>query len=185
MHERIHDQFVALFVRHLSVLKMGSGLDPQTGLGPLANVCRLTAMDEMVTDAVARGARVVTGGVRHGNKGYFYPMTVLTHVPAHARCMMEEPFGPLAPVIPFSTLEEAIRSANSLPYGLAAYGFTQNADHVATMIANLECGNLSINHFVASVVETPFGGVKDSGHGREGGTEGLQCYTVVVRHQRP
>ena len=93
--------------------------------------------------------------------------------------MTEEPFGPLALVNPVASLEDAIRQANSLPFGLAAYGFTHNADHVATMMANVECGNLSINHFVASVAETPFGGVKDSGYGREGGVEGLQAYTTV------
>jgi succinate-semialdehyde dehydrogenase/glutarate-semialdehyde dehydrogenase len=139
----------------------------------------MAAMDEMVRDAVANGGRVVTGGARYGNLGYFYPMTVLSNLPATARCMIEEPFGPLAPVSPFSSLEEAIRRANSLPFGLAAYGFTRDADHVSAMMANIECGNLSINHFVASVAETPFGGVKDSGYGREGGVEGLQGYTVV------
>ena len=179
VHRSIHDRFVDAFARHMSSARLGNGLDPKADLGPLANSRRLAAMDELVMDAVSTGARVVTGGARHGNLGYFYPMTVLADLSDSARCMIEEPFGPLAPVSPFSSLEEAIRRANSLPFGLAAYGFTRESDYVSTMMANIECGNLSINHFVASVAETPFGGVKDSGYGREGGVEGLQGYTVV------
>jgi succinate-semialdehyde dehydrogenase/glutarate-semialdehyde dehydrogenase len=100
-------------------------------------------------------------------------------VPDDARAMVEEPFGPLALVNPVKTVDEAIEKANSLPYGLAAYAFTRSARNADMLAEAVEAGNLSINHFVASVAETPFGGVKDSGYGREGGTEGLQCYTVV------
>lgn len=179
VHESIHDRFVEALARHMSSMRIGDGLDPEVELGPLANSRRLVAMEELVEDAVANGGRVVAGGSRCGGPGYFYPMTVLSDLPDTARCMIEEPFGPLALVCRFSSLEDAIHRANSLPFGLAAYGFTNNADHVSTMVSNVECGNLSINHFVASVAETPFGGVKDSGHGREGGIEGLQCYTTV------
>lgn len=179
VHDSIHDRFVSAFARHLSALKIGNGLDGDVDLGPLANSRRLAAMEELVDDAVAKGGRLVAGGRRDGGRGYFFPLTVLSDLPVEARCMTEEPFGPLALVNRFSSLAEAIRQANSLPFGLAAYGFTRNADHVSTMMAHVECGNLSINHYVASVAETPFGGVKDSGYGREGGTEGLQCYTSV------
>lgn len=179
VHDSIHDRFVSSFARHLSALKIGSGLDQDVDLGPLANSRRLVAMEELVEDAVAKGARLVTGGTRNGNRGYYYPLTVLSDLSDTARCMTEEPFGPLALVNRFSSLTDAIRRANSLRFGLAAYGFTRNSDHASTMIAHVECGNLSINHYVASVAETPFGGVKDSGYGREGGTEGLQCYTSV------
>lgn len=179
VHERIHQRFVEAFAHHVSSLRMGDGLDPMSELGPLANARRLESIDQLVTDAAAHGARVASGGQRHGTSGYFYPLTVLSNVPDKARCMTEEPFGPVALVNPVASLDEAIKRANSLPFGLAAYGFTNNADDVSTMIANVECGNLSINHYVASVAETPFGGVKDSGYGREGGIEGLQHYTVV------
>jgi succinate-semialdehyde dehydrogenase/glutarate-semialdehyde dehydrogenase len=179
VHERIHADFVEALGRCVSSMRMGNGLDPETEIGPLANARRLQVMDQLVGDAAQQGARVVTGGKRHGDAGFFYPLTVLADVPDEARCMSEEPFGPVALVNSFRSLEQAIQRANSLPLGLAAYGFTNDADHVATMTANVECGNLSINHFVASVAETPFGGVKDSGYGREGGIEGLQAYMVV------
>ncbi|QIL79294.1 NAD-dependent succinate-semialdehyde dehydrogenase [Diaphorobacter sp. HDW4A] len=179
VHESIHERFVKTFAHNASEFRIGNGLDPQTSLGPLANARRLQFMEQLVADAVAHGAQVASGGKRHGNAGFYYPLTVLANIPDGARCMTEEPFGPLALVNPVASLEDAIRQANSLPFGLAAYGFTHNADHVATMMANVECGNLSINHFVASVAETPFGGVKDSGYGREGGVEGLQAYTTV------
>jgi succinate-semialdehyde dehydrogenase/glutarate-semialdehyde dehydrogenase len=128
--------------------------------------------------ACSKGARVLAGGSRIGNRGYFFPLTVLAEVPDEARVMSEEPFGPLALVNPVRDLDEAIEKANSLPYGLAAYAFTRSATNADRLANNVEVGNLSINHFVASLAETPFGGVKDSGYGREGGTEGLQCYTV-------
>lgn len=179
VHERIHERFVEAFAHHVSALKMGDGLDPQTELGPLANARRLQSMEDLVGDAIRQGARIAAGGKRRGDSGYFYPLTVLADIPYAARCMSEEPFGPVALVNPVASLDEAIFQANRLPFGLAAYGFTNNADHVATMMANVECGTLSINHYVSSVAETPFGGVKDSGYGREGGIEGLQGYTVV------
>ena len=179
VHRSVHERFVEAFARHAGAMRLGDGLDPRTELGPLANARRLQFTAQLVDDARTRGARVASGGERPGGAGYFYPLTVLADVPEDARCMREEPFGPLALVNSVASLDEAIQKANSLPFGLAAYGFTHNADHVATMTSNVECGNLSINHYVASVAETPFGGVKDSGYGREGGTEGLQCYSVV------
>jgi succinate-semialdehyde dehydrogenase/glutarate-semialdehyde dehydrogenase len=148
-------------------------------MGPLANHRRIETMEEMVTDARARGARILAGGSRIGNRGYYYPLTVLADVPDDARAMREEPFAPLALIHPVRSLDEAIEKANALPYGLAAYAFTQSARNADRLAEGVEAGNLSINHFVASIAETPFGGVKESGYGREGGTEGLECYTVA------
>jgi succinate-semialdehyde dehydrogenase/glutarate-semialdehyde dehydrogenase len=179
VQEKIYEQFAQSFAERASQLKVGNGLDPSTQLGPLANVRRIEAMETLVTDAKAKGARVLAGGQRIGNRGYFFPLTVIADLPDDARAMNEEPFGPLALVNPVKTLDEAIEKANALPYGLAAYAFTRSASNAERLADSVEVGNLSINHFVASVAETPFGGVKDSGYGREGGTEGLQCYTVV------
>jgi succinate-semialdehyde dehydrogenase / glutarate-semialdehyde dehydrogenase len=179
VEEANYQRFADSFGEKAAQLKVGNGLDPSTQLGPLANSRRIDAMEGLVADAKAKGARVLAGGQRIGNNGYFFPLTVLADVPDNARAMREEPFGPLALVNPVRNLDEAIEKANSLPYGLAGYAFTRSA-HSADRLANeLEVGNLSINHFVASMAETPFGGVKDSGYGREGGTEGLQCYTVA------
>ena len=165
--------------RRPATIKVGNGLDPDNQMGPLANERRLAAMETLVADAKAKGARVTAGGARIGNRGYFFPLTVLADVPDDARAMREEPFGPLALLSRVRNVDEAIEKANSVPYGLAAYAFTNSARNVDRLAEGVEVGNLSINHFVASSAETPFGGVKDSGFGREGGTEGLQCYTVV------
>lgn len=148
-------------------------------MGPLANDRRLAAMGELVADATEAGAELVTGGNRIGSKGYYFEPTVLANVPDHARVMGEEPFGPIAIVNPVKSLDAAIERANAVPYGLAAYGFTNRADYAYRMVEGVEAGNLSINTLEASLPETPFGGVKSSGYGREGGTEGLHHYTVV------
>lgn len=179
VHRSVHARFVAAFSETLDAMQMGNGLDPNSEVGPLANERRLLAMQDLVDDAVAQGARLVTGGKRHGETGYFYPMTILDNVPDQARVMSEEPFGPIAVVQPYDDLDAAIAKANALPFGLSAYGFTHDAETAARLAHCLECGTLSINHYVASVAETPFGGVKDSGYGREGGIEGLHCYTSV------
>jgi succinate-semialdehyde dehydrogenase/glutarate-semialdehyde dehydrogenase len=175
----IYDRFTAAFTEKAAALKVGNGLDPANQMGPLANDRRLAAMEALVADAKAKGARVTTGGSRIGNLGYYFPLTVIADVPDDARAMREEPFGPLALLSPVKSVDEAIEKANSVPYGLAGYAFTNSAKNVEKFSESLEVGNLSINHFVASSAETPFGGVKDSGFGREGGIEGLQCYTVV------
>ncbi|HMM92004.1 NAD-dependent succinate-semialdehyde dehydrogenase [Bradyrhizobium sp.] len=179
VQKAIYGQFAQSFAERASQLKVGNGLDPSTQMGPLANARRIDAMETLVADAKTRGARVLAGGHRIGNRGYFFPLTVLADVPDDARAMNEEPFGPLALVNPVTTLDEAIEKANSLPYGLAAYAFTRSAGNADRLADEVEVGNLSINHFVSSSAETPFGGVKESGYGREGGVEGLQCYTVV------
>jgi succinate-semialdehyde dehydrogenase/glutarate-semialdehyde dehydrogenase len=177
--DAIYDRFANAFAAKASMLKVGNGLDPDNQMGPLANERRLAAMETLVADAKAKGARVTAGGARIGNRGYYFPVTVLADVPDDARAMREEPFGPLALLSRVSNIDEAIEKANSVPYGLAAYAFTNSARNVDRLSEGVEVGNLSINHFVASSAETPFGGVKNSGFGREGGTEGLQCYTVV------
>ncbi len=179
VEEAIYPRFVSAFAEKAGAVKVGNGLDPENDMGPLANNRRIEAMETFVADAKAKGGRVLAGGSRIGNRGYYYPLTVLADVPDDARAMREEPFGPLALVNPVRSLDEAIAKANALPYGLAAYAFTRSAGNVDRLAEGIEAGNLSINHFVASIAETPFGGVKESGYGREGGTEGLQCYTVV------
>jgi succinate-semialdehyde dehydrogenase/glutarate-semialdehyde dehydrogenase len=179
VQEAIYDGFAAAFAAKAREVKVGDGLDPANQMGPLANHRRIETMDAMVADATAKGARLLAGGNRIGNRGYFYPLTVLADVPDDARAMREEPFGPLALINPVGSLDEAIEKANALPYGLAAYAFTRSARNADRLAEGVEAGNLSINHFVASIAETPFGGVKESGYGREGGTEGLECYTVA------
>src|SRR5215470_1913483 len=179
VEDAIYDRFADAFAEKAATIKVGSGLDPANQMGALANERRLAAMETLVADAKAKGARVAAGGERIGNRGYFFPLTVLADVPDDARAMREEPFGPLALLSRVRNIDEAIEKANSVPYGLAAYAFTNSARKADRLAEGVEVGNLSINHFVASSAETPFGGVKDSGFGREGGTEGLQCYTVV------
>jgi succinate-semialdehyde dehydrogenase / glutarate-semialdehyde dehydrogenase len=179
VQEAIYERFTETFGEKAKQIKVGDGLDPSTQMGPVANDRRLAAMETLIADAKSKGARVVAGGSRIGNRGYFHELTVLADVPDDARAMNEEPFGPLALLSPVKSLDEAIEKANSLPYGLAGYAFTKSARNVDQLAERIEVGNLSINHLTASFAETPFGGVKDSGYGREGGTEGLECYTVV------
>ncbi len=177
--DKIYDAFTASFAEKAAAMKVGNGMDPANQMGPLANERRIAAMEMLVADATAKGARVAAGGTRIGNRGYYFPLTVLADVPDDARAMREEPFGPLALLSRVRSLDEAIEKANSVPYGLAGYAFTNSARNADRLADEVEVGNLSINHLVASSAETPFGGVKDSGIGREGGVEGLQCYTVV------
>jgi succinate-semialdehyde dehydrogenase/glutarate-semialdehyde dehydrogenase len=179
VHETHYENFTKHFAEAAAKLKIGNGMDASTQLGPLANGRRIEAMERLVSDARERGARVLAGGQRINKRGYFYPLTVLAHVPDDALAMNEEPFGPLALINPVRDLDEAIAKANALPFGLAAYAFTGSAENVQRISNDLDTGNLSINHFVASTAETPFGGVKNSGYGREGGIEGLTCYTVT------
>ena len=179
VHEHVYDRFLDRFAERCAATVVGDGFDDSVEMGPLANDRRITALADFVSDAVATGATLVTGGSRIDRPGYFFEPTVLADVPDNARVMQEEPFGPLAIVNPVTSLDEAIAQANSVPYGLAAYGFTNRADYADRMVDHVETGNLSINTLEASLPETPFGGVKSSGYGREGGTEGLHYYTVV------
>ncbi|NEY89947.1 NAD-dependent succinate-semialdehyde dehydrogenase [Tabrizicola oligotrophica] len=177
--EKSYQAFAKAFADRAAAVRMGNGLDPATEMGPVANHRRIAALEALVEDARAKGAKVLAGGTRPNGPGYFFPVTVLAEVPDDARVMREEPFGPLAIINPVRDLDDAIARANSLPFGLAAYGFTHSAANVDRLTQGIEAGNLSINTLEASVAEVPFGGVKYSGHGREGGAEGLHHYTVT------
>ena len=179
VQEAIYERFLDAFVAQARTVRVGDGMDPATEMGPLANHRRIDALEALVADARAKGARIHTGGERLGNRGYFFPLTVVSDLPDDARAMHEEPFGPLALINPVSSVEEAIGKANALPFGLAAYAFTHSARNADMLADGIEAGTLSINTLEASVAETPFGGVKDSGYGREGGAEGLAHYMVV------
>ncbi|WP_323035914.1 NAD-dependent succinate-semialdehyde dehydrogenase [Pararhodobacter sp.] len=181
VHDAIFDEFTETFVAKAAKTVVGNGMDAGVEMGPLANDRRVPALTALVEDAVAKGATLATGGARHGNKGYFFQPTVLVNVPDDARIMQEEPFGPIAVINRVATLDDAIAAANSVPYGLAGYAFTNRADYIDRMIDEVEVGNLSINTLEASMPETPFGGVKSSGYGREGGSEGLDNY-MTIKH---
>jgi succinate-semialdehyde dehydrogenase / glutarate-semialdehyde dehydrogenase len=172
----VYARFVDSFVAAARAIKVGSGLDPTTNMGPLANSRRITAMEDMVADAVRKGAILKLGGKRTGARGYFFEPTVLIDVPLEARAMNEEPFGPLALIRPFEDLEEAIAESNRLPYGLSAFAFTGSHAVAAQVAARVQSGMVSINHFGLGIPETPFGGVRDSGHGFEGGSEAIEAY---------
>lgn len=179
VHESIFDEFAAKFTEQAAATMVGNGMQDGVEMGPLANERRVPFLTGLVEDAVAEGAKLRTGGGRLGDQGYFFQPTVLTHVPRTAQIMQEEPFGPIAILNPVQNLDEAIAQANSVPYGLAGYGFTNRADYIDRMIDEVEVGNFSINTLEASLPETPFGGVKSSGYGREGGTEGLESYLTI------
>ncbi|RXV59871.1 NAD-dependent succinate-semialdehyde dehydrogenase [Roseovarius sp. A46] len=175
----VHATFVDAVLRHLAPLVTGNGMDEATDIGPLANARRITAMEEFVSDATERGAELRAGGARIGGPGLFFPLTVLDRVPLNARAMHEEIFGPIMAIRPVADIDEAIKIANATDYALAAYAFTGSARIIDRLGRELECGNLAVNHMTASFPETPFGGEAQSGHGREGGTEGLDGYTVT------
>lgn len=178
VHKRSYAAFVERFSLVAGSWNVGCGTLAQTQMGPLANPRRVAAMTELVDDAVSRGATITTGGASSG-PGFFYKPTVLTGLNGDCRVMKEEPFGPLAVILPFEDEDEAIARANSLPYGLAAYAFTANADRVIRLGDRIEAGMLGINTFAIASAETPFGGVKDSGYGIEGGIEGLEAYLAT------
>ncbi len=186
IHESIFEEFKAHFVERAAATIVGNGINQGVEMGPTANERRIPVLTKLVEDAVAKGAELLTGGGRHGDIGYFFQPTVLTNVPHSAQIMQEEPFGPIAVLNPVANLDEAIAQANAVPYGLAGYAFTNRADYIDQMIDEVEVGNFSINTLEASLPETPFGGVKSSGYGREGGTEGLESYLTVknVWHTR-
>lgn len=176
VHEKVYDKFVGDFISGAKALKLGDGLDASSTMGPLANPRRVNAMESIIADAQEKGAKVQTGGKRVGNQGNFFEPTVLTDVPETARIMNEEPFGPVAVMLRFKDTDDVLQRANKLPYGLASYAFTKNAQ-TATKIADaLDSGMVTINHLGLALPETPFGGVKDSGYGHEGGPEGLLVY---------
>ncbi len=184
VQEEVFDEFVTRFVQHARALTIGDGRDPETRMGPLVNARRQEAVEELVAEAGRRGARIETGGNRIGNEGSFYAPTVLTGVDRGMRIMNEEPFGPIALIMPFRHLDEVVEEANRLPYGLAAYAFSRSAATVAALSEGVETGMMTVNHLGLALPETPFGGVKDSGYGSEGGSEALEGYltTKFVSH---
>ena len=179
LQDSIYDRFVDAFVEKSRSLKLGAGLNPATQMGPLATFRRVEAMQRLTDDARARGARVLTGGERLGSTGNFFQPTTLVDVADEALVSFEEPFGPIAPMYRFTTFDEAVARANALPFGLSAFVFTRSLKTSIDISSELESGMVSINHFGLALPETPFGGVKDSGHGSEGGTEGLDAYLVT------
>lgn len=174
--EPIYRDFVEQFARAASSMKVGDGLAEGTQMGPLVAERRIEAVGDLVHDAVTAGARLVTGGRRIGNKGYFYEPTVLAEVPTEARAMSEEPFGPVALMVPVKSLDDALEEANRLDVGLAAYAYGGSAYEVARIFATLRAGMVSVNHHGLGLPEIPFGGVLDSGHGTEGGADALEPY---------
>ncbi len=175
----IYDRFAAKFIEVMSSTKVGNGLEKSTQMGPLAHARRVDVMQAFVDDARSHGGEIVFGGARLKTPGNFFSPTIITGLPDHAKLMTEEPFGPIAPLTPFTDPEDAINRANSLPYGLSSYVFTESLK-TATYAANaLEAGMININHFGMALSETPFGGVKESGIGSEGGTETFDGYLVT------
>jgi succinate-semialdehyde dehydrogenase/glutarate-semialdehyde dehydrogenase len=176
VQERVYEPFLERVVAAAKARKVGPGSDPESTMGAMANARRIQAMEGMVADAVQRGATVETGGRRIGNKGYFFEPTVLTGVSREAHAMNEEPFGPMALVAPFGSFDEAIEEANRLPFGLAAYAYTRSTKTATALAASVESGMLTINHNGLALPEVPFGGMKDSGYGSEGGREAVEAY---------
>ncbi|KPG85027.1 MULTISPECIES: NAD-dependent succinate-semialdehyde dehydrogenase [Pseudomonas] len=169
-------EFVEHFVAATQALKIGDGMDPQTQVGPLANPRQLAKMEQLIADAVEKGARVLAGGEALPGAGFFFQPTVLADVPMNARVMHEEPFGPIAILMPFDELSDGLQEANRLPYGLSAYAFTSNARTAIDVADGLEAGMIGINQYRIVATELPFGGMKESGHGSEGGIEGIEHY---------
>ncbi|MDP1969105.1 MAG: aldehyde dehydrogenase family protein, partial [Burkholderiaceae bacterium] len=176
VHESIRSDFVAALVKYAQGVKVGDGRAAGTQMGPLANPRRITAMAEITQDALKHGATVATGGARIGDVGNYWAPTILTDVPVGARVFNDEPFGPVAAVQGFQRLEDAIAEANRLPYGLAGYAFTSSLKNAHLLTSGVEVGMLWINQPAAPWPEMPFGGIKDSGYGSEGGPEALEAY---------
>lgn len=179
VQESVYDGFMERFLGAVRKIKVGNGLDEGTTMGPLANERRIPAIEGFIADATKHGAKVAEGGQRIGNKGYFFQPTVLTDIPTTARVMNEEPFGPLALVNRFSTFEDAVAEANRLEYGLASYAYSRSAKTVTALGDRIEAGMISINHHGIALPETPFGGMKDSGYGWEGGAEAIEAYLAT------
>jgi acyl-CoA reductase-like NAD-dependent aldehyde dehydrogenase len=176
VQEGVYDRFVAQFLAKTATLKVGDGLAPDTKMGPLAQRRRVPAMASFIDDAHQRGATLLAGGQALGGDGNFFAPTVIADLPEDSKLMTEEPFGPIAGMIRFKTVEEALKRANSLPFGLASYAFTTSTRNANAISNGLEAGMVSINHLGMALAETPFGGIKDSGYGSEGGLETFDGY---------
>ena len=179
VHESLHTRFVAGFRARVERLKVGNGLDASVNMGPLAHERRIEAMQTLFDDVARCGVQPVAGGARLEREGFFWQPGILVDVPLAARCMNLEPFGPVALINRFSSYEEAIAEANRLPYALAAFAFSRDAKRVTRLGEDIEAGMVGINTFQISVPESPFGGIKESGHGSEEGVEGLEACLVT------
>jgi len=179
VQEPVYDKFVQGFTERAKALPVGDGLIETSKMGPMANPRRLDAMEALIGDARKHGAKLQTGGERIGNRGYFWQPSVLSDVPRSARIMNEEPFGPVAVIAPFKTFDDVVEEANRLPYGLAAYAFTQSAKRSMLISDALEAGMVGVNTVAIAGADSPFGGVKDSGHGSEDGPEGVEVCQVL------
>lgn len=179
VQDGVFDRFTDGFTKAAEAIKTGNGLDPDSQMGPLSTQRRVEAVEALVQDALSKGATLRTGGTRIGNEGFFYAPTVLTDVPTDAVAMNDEPFGPVALINRFSTYDQAMSEANRLDYGLAAYAYTGTAQTANRLAADIESGMLSINHHGLGPVEAPFGGVKGSGMGSEGGPEAVEAFLVT------
>lgn len=179
VQEKAYEEFLAKFTEVTKGVKVGNGLEDGIEMGPLAHQRRVPAMSKFVEDAKQRGGKIVTGGEPIAGPGYFFAPTIVTDLPEDSMLMTEEPFGPIAPIVRFKETDEVLKRANSLPFGLSSYVFT-NSLQTATKVSNgLEAGMVNINHFGSALAETPFGGIKDSGIGSEGGTETFDGYLVT------
>jgi succinate-semialdehyde dehydrogenase / glutarate-semialdehyde dehydrogenase len=179
IHEKVYDRFVADFLSYTNSVKVGNGLDSDSSMGPLAHSRRVPVISEFIADAVERGGKIETGGSPIGEVGNFFAPTVITELPDDCRLMTEEPFGPVAPMTRFSDTEDVLRRANSIPFGLAAYGFTQSTKNALAFQNGIQSGMVNVNHVGHALAETPFGGVKDSGIGSEGGAETFEAYLTT------
>ncbi|MBB6262306.1 succinate-semialdehyde dehydrogenase/glutarate-semialdehyde dehydrogenase [Paenochrobactrum gallinarii] len=179
VHEKVQDQFLERFSANIAKVKVGNGLDADSQMGPLVNARRVEAIDGFVQEARGNGSTIMCGGERIGNRGHFYAPTVVFNPPEDSRLMTEEPFGPIAAVTSFKDTDDVLRRANSLPFGLASYVFTQSSKTVTQVSDGLESGMVTINHLGLALPETPFGGIKDSGYGSEGGTEAFDGYLIT------
>ncbi|HZH53758.1 MAG TPA: NAD-dependent succinate-semialdehyde dehydrogenase [Microvirga sp.] len=179
VQKRVYDQVLDAFTAAAKTIRVGNGLEEGTQMGPLANERRIPALEALVQDAVDHGAEIRTGGRRIGNKGNFFEPTVLANVPKEAHIMNEEPFGPVAIFNPFSTLDEVVAESNRLSFGLASYAFTSSAATAHELGLRIEAGMTTINHNGLALPEVPFGGIKDSGYGTEGGPEAIEAYLVT------
>jgi succinate-semialdehyde dehydrogenase/glutarate-semialdehyde dehydrogenase len=179
VHESVKNEFAQALAKYAQGLKVGDGLAEGIQMGPLANPRRVTAMAEFHADAVQKGATVLTGGKRIGDAGNFWEPTVLVDVPLEARVFNDEPFGPVAGIRGFTDLNEAIKEANRLSFGLAGYAFTRSLKNADLLTRRIEVGMLWVNMPAMPNAEMPFGGIKDSGYGSEGGPESLEAYLNV------
>ncbi|APA95568.1 Aminobutyraldehyde dehydrogenase [Nocardia seriolae] len=172
----VRQEFTDKLTAAMAAYQLGNGVDPDTTLGPLINVDQLDTVSELVDDAVSAGAQVKLGGKAPGGPGWFYPATVLTDIPPAARILREEVFGPVAPIVGFDTEEQGLAAANNTEFGLVAYVYTRSLDRALRIAEGLETGMVGVNRSVISDPAAPFGGVKESGFGREGGFEGIEEY---------